>query len=208
MSKRSIVMVVAAVAFTTFAVSVSVFGADNAPPEEVDLRCSIKSDKTVYSLGETPRIDVRIKNEGDKPVLLVGSLDASDVKWRYPYCYYTITGQNGDPINTGVGRCGMMNALRRNDFVRVEPGATFNPYMDIGPTGFFSSGQINAYAFQNPGIYRITFHYDTSSNDMRQWEAWDDVEAAPGKPSIRTLWKQVPKTTLVSNTLTIEVTSE
>jgi len=68
-------------------------GANEMPedPEPVArLSCTISANKPVYAVGDVPDINVQIKNESKRNVVLVGSLDASARKWRYPHCYFEI----------------------------------------------------------------------------------------------------------------------
>ena len=177
-------------------------------PDKTLLSCSIASEKPVYALGEVPKIRVRIKNLTGKDIYLVGSLDASDCKWRYPHCYYEVTGPNGKPATTGIGRCGNMNALRERDFVKVPNGKEFDPYQRLDGYGFFSAHQLSKRTFRVPGKYRIRFVYSTASSDIGAWlgdgrRAWKN-KGADNK--LATLFARVPKTTIRSNTIAVEIT--
>src|SRR5687767_2799086 len=60
--------------------------------------CTIKSEKSVYHIGEKPSIKVCIQNNTDSVIALTGSLDGSAVKARMPFCYFEIT-RNGYKYN-------------------------------------------------------------------------------------------------------------
>lgn len=84
--------------------------ATNAPaapvPKREPVGCTIKGEPTC-ELGKAPELAVTLTNQTDADIYLVGSLDASDYKWRYPHCYFEVTG----PVTRQIGRCGNMNTL-------------------------------------------------------------------------------------------------
>ena len=161
------------------------------------LECEIKAEATTVRVGQKPVIDVAIKNGGDEVVKLVGSLDASDCRWRFPYCYFEIEGPEGYKPPS-IGRCGNMNTLRRQDFVDLAPGKTFNPFRSVDGYGFFSAHQISEQTFTMPGEYRITFVYSTKSEDIDEWMGDSPLQE---DDVLVDLWRTVPKLELRSNTL-------
>src|SRR3990170_1522626 len=76
----------------------------NAAPQREPVGCTIKGEPTC-ELGKAPKIAVALTNQTDADIYLVGSLDASDCKWRYPYCYFEVTGPDGKPARSGIVRC-------------------------------------------------------------------------------------------------------
>ncbi|PKV48852.1 hypothetical protein ATE84_0866 [Aquimarina sp. MAR_2010_214] len=165
-----------------------------------NFECSIKTTKKVYRIGETPEITVSITNNSSNDVYLIGSLDASEEKWRSPYCYYTIK----KPTNKALpilGRCGNMNSLRKDDFKLVKSGELFNPYQSIDGYGFFSSYEIERKEnFQSPGKYKITFHYSTKSTKLNDYLGDGDENT-----ELIELFSMVPNIQLESNTIEIEI---
>ena len=97
-------------------------------------------------------ISVALTNETDVDIYLVGSLDASDCKWRYPHCYFEVTGPDGKPAARKIGRCGNMNTLRAEDFAKVPPGGSFDPYQQVDGYGFFAAHQLDPHNFREPGV--------------------------------------------------------
>jgi hypothetical protein len=173
-------------------------GLTHSPP----LSCTIISDKQVYKTGEVPKLTVTIKNQVDKPIYLVGSLDGSDVRWRYPHCYYEITGPNGKPVVTGIGRCGNMNSLRVADFAKLDPNQSFNPYQ---PKRFFSCYQISKGSFAVAGNYTVYFIYSTKERKIENWLGdgrWAWKKKRDGE--LQKLFRQIPKVVLRSNKLTLK----
>lgn len=167
------------------------------------LSCTLTVSKTRYKTGEVPALKVSIVNQSGKEIYLVGSLDGSDLKWRRPYCYFTI--EKPAPGDISIGRCGNMNRLRAEDFVRVGPGEAFDPYQSIDHYGFFRDYTImNPETFKATGIYKIKFHYSTNSSVI------DDFTGDRGAPSrnpdslqLLSLFEKVPKVDLVSNEIEI-----
>jgi hypothetical protein len=64
--------------------------------------CEIRGEPTC-EIGKSPKITVTLTNQTDIDFFLVGSLDASDCKWRYPHCYFEVT-RSGIPAGHGIGR--------------------------------------------------------------------------------------------------------
>jgi hypothetical protein len=159
---------------------------------ESPIVCSIRSAPTIEQ-GQTPKIAVEIVNRSNRAVYLVGSLDASESAWRYPYCFFQVVGPDGKPAVKPTGRCGNMNALREEDFVSVRPRAVFDPYQHIDRFGFFPPAAISPSTFEKVGEYRIRFHYSTEQTDIKQW-------LGDGRPNERLvkLLGQVPKVTIKS----------
>lgn len=178
----------------------NVAGPDQIDPEKdpppLPLTCVIEPLRTEYVVGDVPSISVRLKNESEKSLVLVGSLDASDLRWRYPYCYYDIQGPpKAEPH--GMPRCGMTNPMRAKDFVTVEPGKEFDPNASIDDYGFFATN-FNWRSFSVPGTYKLTYVYSTASHDPGHW-------VGDGKSDeLRKLFDQVPKGRVRSNTIEIE----
>lgn len=161
--------------------------------------CTLTTTKTTYQLGELPELKVEIINNSGKEVYFIGSLDASDDKWRRPYCYYTIERPVKDSIPQ-YGRCGMMNSLRKEDFVKLADGQSFDPFMSVDDMGFFGSSNVrNPDVFKNPGTYKIQFHYSTQSDSIKDYRGdSDDKELVK-------LFEQVPKVELHSNVVEIQI---
>jgi hypothetical protein len=172
-------------------------------PKPAPLTCTLTADKSTYKMGELPRLKVDIINTGKKDIYLIGSLDGSDVKWRMPYCYFTI--QKPIPDSIGWSRCGNMNPLRPKDFVLVKSGGKFNPYQKTDESGFFTSHMMRDTAtFRNPGVYRIRFYYSTNSQNIHQFMGTRfSQDEKPGDPELQALWNQVPKVDIVSNEIEI-----
>jgi hypothetical protein len=180
--------------------------AAKAPP----LACTIRCEPTC-ELGRAPAISVEIANWTDGEIHLVGSLDASDRKWRYPFCYFEVIGPDGKPVQQRLARCGNMNAIREKDFVKVPRGGKFDPYQKIDEGGFFGTSLITPATFATEGEYRIRFIYSTERAEPRFWlgDANGDVgemlNTGGTKEKVVTLLADVPKTTVSSNEITVRV---
>lgn len=179
----------------------TLFGLINEKTDDSNkFECSIVTTKSTYSIGETPEITITIKNNSGKDVYLIGSLDASEEQWRSPYCYFKIDKPKSDSLPI-IGRCGNMNSLRIEDFKLVKSGETFNPYQSIDGDGFFGSYEIERKEnFQNPGIYKITFHYSTKSTKLEDYLGDGDENT-----ELRALFDKMPNIELTSNTIEIEI---
>jgi hypothetical protein len=165
----------------------------------------LTADKKVYRMGALPKLTVQIINDGKERIGLVGSLDGSAVKWRYPHCYYTIEGPRS--VETNLKRCGNMNPLRLQDFQSIEPGQAFDPYDSVDRYGFFTDPIIrDAETFKHPGIYTIRFHYSTKAANINQFLGDRSFRNDRGD-SLRldSMLRAVAKVTLTSNQIKIKV---
>lgn len=139
--------------------------------------CEITSLAQEYRVGDAPQLSVKLINHGSEVIYLVGSLDGSEGLVRYPHAAITASGPSGATNPGFVGPCGTTNPLRPEDFVRLEPGASFDPYMRVDDKGFFSSAFLFWYRFNVPGAYTFVFHYSTKSKRIKDWGG---VEWVPG----------------------------
>lgn len=187
------------------ALSLCSFQPGNKLLNTVKLKCVLSSDKTTYAMGEVPKFTVRIINEGDTDVCLIGSLDASDTKRRMPYCYFSIDKPKPDTV--WFGRCGSANPIRTEDFKIVKKNEAFNPYEVIDGSGFFNDvAATQKETFRNAGTYRIQFHYSTNGGDIKKFMgSVEYLNKLPDSSQIESLFAKVPRIELESNTITIQV---
>jgi len=162
--------------------------------------CVITSDRTTYTVGEIPIITVSITNKSAKEVILVGSLDGSDVGWRSPKCRLEILDAAGKPVTLQMGRCGNMNVLRTADFVAVPAGGAFNPF----GAGFFAPYQFYQFPVIAPGDYTLHFYYSTSDRIQDYFGDERMMGRTNAAPGIQRLFKRVPKLELKSNGLKLK----
>lgn len=180
------------------------------PDKSEPLTCTIRSEPAC-EIGTTPAISVEISNCTGRDIYLVGSLDASDIKWRYPHCYFEVIGPDGMPAMRGYARCGNVNPIRDEDFVKVPRGGSFDPYQNIDAYGFFHSSQITPATFQAKGTYRIRFVYSSEQADPKFWRMaakgknGAKLSASGSRENVVKLLAKVPKTTVCSNEITITV---
>lgn len=177
--------------------------------KKVKVECVLKVKKTVYRQGEVPEVEVQLVNRGKRSIYLIGSLDGSEKKWRMPYCYFTI--EKPVPDTAKFISCKTLNSLRDADFVKVAPGENFDPYKQVDNYGFFRSHELaQAETFRNPGIYRITFHYSTLSDDLYDYIGHSPLNwREKGDTALqKKLFSKVPHLDLASNTVEIRVAAQ
>ncbi|MGL6076368.1 MAG: hypothetical protein ACRC8S_19620 [Fimbriiglobus sp.] len=133
---------------------------------------------------------------------LVGSLDASNCKWRYPHCYFEVTGPDGKPVVRKIDRCPNMNRLRAKDFVKVPPSGAFNPYRPNEGYWFYPADLIAPDTFAVPGVYRVRFVYSAKSDDVKKW---DNRQTLAVDAEVMDLFRQVPKVEVRSDELLLTV---
>lgn len=166
------------------------------------LECKIRCGSATCPLGGTPKINVALINRTRRPMVLVGSLDGSSERMRFPHCSFEVIGPDGKSATAQFTRCGFMNTLRVADFFTVQPGMSFDPHQNIDDYGFFSASQLSPDTFSVPGEYRIRYVYSTKSSSLKDWSGNDSVA---GDAKIVGMFAQVPKLDVRSNELKILV---
>ena len=166
--------------------------------------CSISTDKTIYKVGELPKIGVQIINKTKKEVYMIGALDGSDLKWRMPYCYFTI--EKPIPDTVSLLRCGNTDPLSLKHFKLVKSNETFNPYEFTENFHFFEDYALHHIeSFRNPGTYKIQFHYSTNSDDIHKFDGrTGQLFNNPDSTQIVELFKSIPRIDIVSNVIEIK----
>ncbi len=161
---------------------------NKSPP----LVCTIAGPPTCES-GKLPAIAITVANWSDGDIHLVGSLDGSDCKWRYPHCYFEVIGPDGKPAVKNVLRCKFTNPLTETDFVAVPRGGKCD--LGVGP-----AAQLPADIFGTEGEYRIRFVYSTDSADIKSW-----LGSGVASEKLGVLLAKVPKVAVSSNEITVKV---
>jgi hypothetical protein len=177
---------------------------DKRAPETPSLSCTIRG-KPTCALGSAPNVTVAITNQTDADTYLVGSLAGSGVKMRYPHCYFEVVGPDGESaVKEFVPEDPLVNVLRQEDFVKVRPGESFDPY-DRGHR-FFPAIQLHPSTFGKAQEYRIQFVYSTKNDNIAFWRG-DDWGRVPAdeKLKVLTIFKQVPKVEVRSNEIKVTV---
>jgi len=171
--------------------------------KENSIICVLEANKIKHRIGETPDINVKIINKLDSTILLVGSLDGSDLGVRPPISQFEISHKfiGKKQFYSNSRYCAFLNPLRKEDFVYVEPNETFNPYMKIDELGYFSSQNTQGMYFLIPGIYEFTYYYYSKKVGTILLDQNFDISS---ETESKILWEQVPNLELSSNTISIE----
>ena len=173
-------------------------------PETPPLSCTIHSAATC-ELGSVPKVTVAITNQTDADIYLVGSLDGSDWKGRYPHCYFEVSGPDGkSAVPEIILEDPFCSPLREKHFVKVLPGQAFDPYDQS--VGFFPAVQLDPVVFRAPGAYRVRFVYSTMSDNIALWRngGWEGIPENE-RPKILALFSRIPKLEVRSNEITVTV---
>jgi len=180
-------------------------GVDSKVAEPVNSKrggidCKLASLKDRYRVGDQPEISARIINGEEKAVYLVGTLDGSGRKARYPHVYYDVSGVEGGISETQFPGCGVLNPIRVEDFVRVEPGSDFDPHMQIGHYGFSKAEKLVHSRFVKAGSYTFKYHYSTENEDIKDWRG--SVLKTPSE--VNELWRKVARVNIACS-ITVDV---
>ena len=136
----------------------------NAEETGRDLVAEIRSVRPTYKYGDSPRFEVRIWNRGSRPVVLVKCVPGSETgasprgEWRIAAPF------DGFEHVSGAAIDGPRRGVHAGDFVEVQPGESFDPYMDGWVPATLAGGAVT-----RPGRFTATFRYATSNRDPRAW---------------------------------------
>lgn len=164
--------------------------------------CTLSAGKRKYKIGESPELKVEIINKLDTSIVMVGSLDGSEIGFRPPISYFNVRHKLiGNPWSFSL-YCANVNPLRLEDFKILESNQGFDPYERVDDYGYFSAQQLEGINFYIPGIYEVTYHYSTAkeTKDNESEQIFD----SPTETRLSNLWNKVPNLELTSNTITIE----
>jgi len=161
--------------------------------EAADLVLEVRPFRSTYKFGDSPRFEVRIRNRGTTPVLLVKCGAASDAgasprgEWKIaaPFDGY-------EHVRGGVTSDSGRRGLSAADFVEVAPGEAFDPYMDGLVPNALADGAVT-----RPGKYTANFRYSTKDPSPRAWLGPDARDVAP---DILELLARVPAVELTAKT--------
>jgi hypothetical protein len=129
------------------------------------LELTLATNKRVFKVGEHPTFAAVMKNVSQGDVYVMGCLDGSE-SGRYPR-YEAVATVDSNPVQIEeFGRCGNMNALQTQDFKRLKPGESFDPF----GAGYFQSYYLtSAFKFDKPGTYEVKLVYDTNASEDEQF---------------------------------------
>lgn len=144
-----------------------------------------------FVAGELIPMLVSIRNVSTAPVCVLPPLDGSTLRLRHPR--YECLEQK--PVNLpgyfAEGICGVVNPLRVEDFITLQPG-------ESTPTYSFS------YKPWMAGIYQLAYQVLFNANIV---EFRGISDGSPVSPTMQTLYDQIPKVDIVSNWVKVNVVS-
>lgn len=152
-----------------------------------DIQVEIHPNKKPFRVGDRPVFHVVLRNVSRETFYLVGAIDNSEDKSRYPHVTLTVTGPEDGITKPGLIGCGNVNALETGDFVELRPGEWFEPitYPFWAPTDAHYAN------FAKPGRFVAKFHYSSDAIDYVQWDG--RLKTWPTPESVIGLLKRVPR---------------
>jgi len=173
--------------------------------QDQGFNCTLTLKKNTIKPGEIPVIQVKIQNNSGQDWYLIGSLDNSEDKLRYPHCKLLIEKPQYEKMEP-VEICGVLNPLRFEDFQYVNDGESFNPYKIIDEYGYWGSSELIKENFKYPGKYKLQFLYSTKSRKFDSYLGSPDMFMDKWYlDSLRALVEKVPKIELASNVVELEI---
>jgi hypothetical protein len=163
-------------------------------PIEIELRPA--KDQHQH-LGEPLELSVRITNVSNRPVWMVGVLPGSE-GLRYPQYVAEIEGPSGPVEMQFPEGLDYARGLQVEDFVRLEPGESFDPQQG---KGFIPIQHFAWFTPSEPGEYRLRLRFDATARDPRQWLGQTAIRE---QKKVESLINQVPQVEVWSNTVEVQ----
>jgi hypothetical protein len=166
--------------------------------EPSDVLCQIRPGKKVFKVGDRLEFQVRLQNLSDKTFYLVGCLEGSQSRSRYPYTYWVISGPDRcSESAVATWLSALDDTLDPSDFVELRPGDSFDPFgcsegLRQGSAREFGMPFISTeYSFTQPGHHSVYFSYATLARGNHEWLGCSFLLTFPEE--VATLLKQVPR---------------
>lgn len=173
-----------------------------------DIAIEIRPPRTPFRVGDAPVFLVVMRNVGDKTFNLVGAVDGSEYRARYPHVTLTVEGPSGGMYRDPVLPWGYINdlpvnpipaigehSLQPEDFVTMGPGDELRPIT----LPFWPPNDVVHARFEKPGQYKVVFRYSSNSIDYLDWEGRS--ASPPMRPDIVELLRRVPRFELADSVM-------
>jgi len=178
---------------------VSTFAQTNKMAETLSI--VLTAPKGVQKTGQPVEISIEVCNISKSPVNIVGVLDGSETGVRFPHYLPEIKASVEFELPE-MEVCGTAGPLRTSDFRLLKPKECFDPTKSAGEASY-----LPLFTFQNfrpnaAGLYEFSL---TLSTESKRDEQWLGIVGYPGEEKVLELLKKMPRLTVKSNVLTIEV---
>jgi hypothetical protein len=152
------------------------------------------------------RVDVELSNDGDEDVWAVGVVDGSEAGVRYPRWRPAVLHDGRAVATPPAPEEAMTGPLRAVDFRRLAPGEAFDPTAREAGAAYLPLLTFATFAPQQPGAYTLTLELSTESERPDEWlGSWGQDRE---RDRVLELVKQVPRMTIRSNDLVVEVAEQ
>ena len=154
-----------------------------------------------WRVGETVTVEVAVKNVSPHVIWMVGVVDGSEWGYRYPHYRPSIVA--GHPVPAVEHEaCGNVAPLQLADFVRLEPGESFDPTVPRGAAAFVTLATFAGFTPSSPGDYDSRLTISTRGD---RDEDWLGMTGYPGEEAVKRRLHEVPRLEVQSNRLTVRV---
>jgi len=156
-----------------------------------------------HPTGQPVAVQVEIRNQAADDVWMVGVVDGSEEGVRYPHYRPTVT-RDGDVVaRPPPPEDPLVGPLRTTDFRRLGPGQAFDPTRRDGGAAYLPLATFATFRPAEAGSYRYTLVLSTESSRPEEWLGRFGQEAE--RDAVLELVARVPRLTVTSNTLEIEI---
>jgi hypothetical protein len=152
-------------------------------------------------VGAPVPIEIELRNEGPRAILIVGVVDGSEEGLRYPRWLPTVEGPDGR-VPPPPSEDPLVAPLRESDFVRLPAGRGFDP--TNGPASganYLPLAAFASFSLPQPGAYRFGLELSTESESPDEWLG--RFNQGSDRDRILGLVARVPRLTVASNVLEV-----
>ena len=182
-----------------------------APTDTARFSCFIQPASNVYMPTTEITFKVSVRNNTSQPQLLAVAVDGSADSMRCPAVAFTVYRLGRHASQKLVKpdlriRCGNTDGMVEGDFVRLLPGAAFDP---CEKSRYASMSRWFSYTNLKPGEYEVFFTYSTQPVGNIGWHGAGDLSDEPPaterQRKVHALIARVPTIQLKSNTVRMSI---
>jgi hypothetical protein len=161
----------------------------------------LSAPQDVHKIGQPVEVVIEVCNVSKSPVQIVGVLDGSETAARFPHYLPEIKASVEFELPE-MEVCGTTAPLRTSDFRLLKPEECFDPTKSTGEASYLPIFTFQNFSPSQAGVYELSL---TLSTESRRAEQWLGITGYPGEEKVLELLRDIPRLTVKSNVLTINV---
>jgi hypothetical protein len=167
------------------------------------LEITLQGPKEPQNMGMPILIEVAIRNLLQQKVWLVGVVDGSENRIRYPHYRPEIVLAEKVVAEPQTPEDPLVSPLRLADFRQLAPGEAFDPTKRQGGAAYLPLSTFSTFQPAVPGRYEFSLMLSTESENPEQWLGRFGQDAE--RSAVLERIAEVPRLTIRSNVLEVDV---